>query len=110
MSGLDALRPLLDLPADGTVEVLAVHLDDWGRSLRLVCRTHVKTGDARPFALVFSDCRDMRWRIYAHHSGQTAALVDIVLGSGDHRKPAHLLTDAFGVSIVYGTYRVEWDG
>ncbi len=108
MADSDPSQALFGLPEHAALDVLAVHLEDWGRSLRLVCRAHLPTGELRLFDLIFSDCRDLRWRAYVHHHGQTAALVDIALGSGDHRKPAHLLTDAFGVSILYGAYRVVW--
>ena len=103
---LDRLTTSLSIPPESTIVVLGLDLSDWGRVLRLPCRYTTPTGETGAFALVFDDCREMRWRLYTHYQGETPALVDLAFGTDAHRKPATILTDAFGLSLLYGAYRV----
>ena len=64
------------------------------------------------------DCRDIQWRVYAHlklpddptMSVAATSLVDVRLGSDQHRKPLHMLTDSFGITVTYQTLTVETNG
>lgn len=103
---LIVLNQLLAIPAESTFVVLGLDVQDWGRVLRLPCRYTTPSGDSGAFDLMFDDCREMRWRLYTHYQGDTPALVDLAFGTAAQRKPAHILTDAFGVSLLYGEYRV----
>ena len=79
--------------------VLLQRLDvlDWGRTL-------VFTGAAgdQPFELRYSDCRELRWRVYVTDSNAATPLVSFVPGRDQHRSPAQLLTAHFGLSLFYG--------
>lgn len=97
----------LDIPADSAIFVTGYDLLDWGRQVRLDCLYHAPDGVEAVFVWWFDDVREMRWRLYIHHQGERAALVDLSLGTGAQRKPAQLLTDAFALSLLYGTYRIE---
>lgn len=102
-SGENPLYALLHLPADTSLVLRAMHMLDWGRTLHF-------EGDAggRAFHLTFEDCREMRWRIYAHlDSGGDTPLVDFAPGRDQHRSAANLLTGHFGLSVYYGALRVE---
>ncbi|MCA9905329.1 MAG: hypothetical protein KC547_15840 [Anaerolineae bacterium] len=103
---LARLTEVLTIPAESTFVVLGLDVQDWGRVLRLPCRYTTPDGASGAFALIFDDCREMRWRLYTHYQGDTPALVDLTLGTAAHRKPAHILTDAFGISLLYGEFRV----
>jgi hypothetical protein len=92
----------LNIPPESEIAVLRFALEDWGRELRFDCRATPPDGTALAFALWFHDCRDLRWRFFTHHEGESAALVDLLLGTGQHRKPANLLTEAFGATVLYG--------
>jgi hypothetical protein len=71
----------------------------WGRTLIF----EGTAGEIR-FTLTFSDCREMRWRMYVHlDADQPTTLHDFAAGRDQHRSPAQLLTDHFGVSLFYGT-------
>lgn len=66
-----------------------------------------------PFTLQLDDCREIQWRVYAHlkhpedQTLPTATFVNLRLGSDNHRKPLHLLTDFFGLTVSYGALRLE---
>jgi hypothetical protein len=69
-----------------------------------------------PFDIYLSDCREHQWRVYAHlkhpedQTLPTATFVNLRLGSDNHRKPLHLLTDFFGLTVSYGQLRLEKRG
>ncbi len=68
-----------------------------------------------PFGLQFRDCREWRWQTYRHRSSgddalPTTELVNFKLGRSQHRSPAHLLTEHFGVSLYYGDVTLIRDG
>ncbi|MGQ9889735.1 MAG: hypothetical protein ACUVSX_14795 [Aggregatilineales bacterium] len=103
------LCEMLDAPPHGVFTVTDLLPHQWGAELVFDC-LYQPPGQSEPlpFFLILKDCRDMRWRIYAHlkpPDDQTlpqATLVNLRLGAGNHHKPLHLLTDFFGISVSYG--------
>ncbi len=94
----------------GDLSVRAIHFEHWGRRLVFACR--YRAGDqAGDFTMTFEDCRELRWRVYVHAEPQPeAAIADFKPGRDRHRSPAHLLTDYFGLSLVYGSLEIRSDG
>lgn len=93
----------LNLPPTTAILVRSLEMVMWGRNLLFFCEAnHIE------FELHFKDCREMRWQIYTHmqHDKNPAfpptQLANCALGRGQHRSPAHLLTEHFGLSLVYG--------
>ena len=108
------LSEMLGLEAQGTFRVRAIALDGWGSSLTLDCQHEVGTPTVTtPFTLQLIDCRELQWRVYAHlkhpedQTLPTATFVNLRLGSDNHRKPLHLLTDFFGLTVSYGVLRLD---
>ncbi len=104
------ISEFLALHPYGALTILAFEMRDWGQELVFTCL--YDPGDpGRParVRLVFGDCRDIRWRVYAHlapgadDAMPPTPIINLALGSDTHRKPAHILTDAFGLSVLYGT-------
>jgi hypothetical protein len=98
----------------GTFWVRDVHLFDWGSEIVLDCLYEPGTpGKPVPFQLILKDCRDLNWRVYAHlkhpedASLPTATLINIRLGTDNHRKPLTMLTDFFGLNVSYGSLTVQ---
>jgi hypothetical protein len=103
----DATFATLGLTPGGTLHVQRLALLDWGQVLELACVQRQHEQPDHPFTLRFTDCREMKWRTYAFDGTQDEVLlVDARLGRGEHRSPAHLLTDRFGVSLFYGALEV----
>lgn len=98
------LYAMLQLPADTPLILRALHVLDWGRTLRF----EGMAGE-RAFTLTFEDCREILWRVYAHLGGGAldTPLVDFAPGRDQHRSAAQLLTGHFGLSVYYGALRVE---
>jgi hypothetical protein len=98
-----AILELLNLPTETPLTLRAMHLLDWGRTLHF-------EGDAggRAFHLTFEDCRELRWRVYAHLDAGSldTPLVDFAPGRDQHRSAANLLTGHFGLSVYYGALRI----
>lgn len=111
------LTEMLDLHPYGALTVEGMQLINWGRDVIFTCTYDPgEPGKPARFRLVFADCRDIRWRIYTHISLDAAdgvspmpptPVINLTLGTDGHRKPANLLTDTFGLSVVYGALRVE---
>ena len=104
---LPKLCEALGIPAESEIAIHGYQLRDWGRQVRFDCRYRLPDGVARAFVWWFDDVREMRWRLYIHHEGEAAALVDLSLGTAAHRKPAQLLTEVFALMLMYGSYRLE---
>ncbi len=106
------LSELLGASEGGSFLIKAIALDRWGSSLIFDCSYEVADRLAN-FTLKLDDCREIQWRVYAHlkhpedQTLPTATLVNLRLGSDNHRKPMHLLTDFFGLTVSYGTLRLE---
>ena len=108
------LSEMLGLPSPGTFQVQTIALDGWGSSLTLNCLYEsISPALVTAFILRLTDCRELQWRVYAHlkhpedQTLPTATLVNLRLGSDNHRKPLHMLTDFFGLTVSYGTLNVE---
>ncbi|MBZ0275373.1 MAG: hypothetical protein K8I60_04480 [Anaerolineae bacterium] len=100
---------VLDAWPSGAFWIDAVQVLDWGARLVFDCRYQPDgTDKMMTFQLVLNDCRDLRWRVYAHSGGSgPVTLVDIRLGTDQHRKPANILTDSFGLTVLYGSQEVK---
>jgi hypothetical protein len=105
------LSDLLAIPQGGTFQVKAIALDSWGSRLTFDCLNEVSS-EITLFSLKLEDCREIQWRVYAHlkhpedQTLPTATFVNLRLGSDNHRKPLHLLTDFFGLTVSYGTLKL----
>lgn len=99
---LETLTRLLDVPDDAPVMLHALDVRDWGRVLVLS-----GVAGAQPFVLRYDDCREFRWRVYAHEQLGGAipktAVVSFIPGRDQQRSPAQLLTMHFGLSLWYGS-------
>src|SRR3569832_1054100 len=106
------LSDLLGIAQGGLFQVKTIALDHWGSSLTFDCSCEVGN-IITSFTLKLEDCREIQWRVYAHlkhpedQTLPTATFVNLRLGSDNHRKPLHLLTDFFGLTVSYGTLRLE---
>jgi hypothetical protein len=100
---LDALYAALGVEPDALLIIRALDVLDWGRTLRFT-----GAGGGTIFTLTFGDCRDIEWRVFAHSAPSAdTAIADFAPGRDNHRSPAHLLTDSFGVKVVYGTLAIR---
>lgn len=109
----------LGLVTGGGMSITDLQMVQWGRDLILECRYQTVSMDIAPdepvyFRLIFSDCREIKYRVYAHigahEQGQVTATADVAelsLGKGGHRRNANILTNHFGVVISYGEAHVE---
>jgi hypothetical protein len=111
----------LGLVSGGDFTITGIELAQWGRDLIFECcyRTvSLQAGPDEPvlFRLVFHDCREIKYKVYAHigahEQGQvtpTADVAELALGHGNHRRDANILTNHFGVTISYGEIIIEKD-
>lgn len=111
----------LGLIEGGGFSITDMQMVQWGRDLIFECEyltASMTTGadDAVDFRLIFHDCRDIKYRVYAHigahetgHVADVADVVEISLGQGHHRKDANILTNCFSINIAYGEVFVEKD-
>ncbi len=99
----------LDAWPSGAFWFDGVQIGEWGATLTFACRYQPDgTDKTLSFHLVLRECRDIHWRAYAHVSGNgPVALADIRLGSDQHRKPANILTESFGLTVLYGKLAIE---
>lgn len=101
-SGEGSLQALLGISLGTPVILSRVELIDWGRTL-------IFTGSAGSlaFELHYLDCRELRWRVYVHAGAGETALVGFAPGRDQHRSPAHILTEHFGLSLYYGDFALR---
>lgn len=97
----------LGLSDAGTLVIDTLTLTGWGRTLTLSGMYQPPDDDPNPaqaITLTFREVRMMRWQVYAHIDPDqpTVAVVAATLGRDQHRSPAHLLTDGFGILFTYG--------
>lgn len=93
----NALPLLLGLPENAPASLTRFDVQEWGSTLVFAGQI----GD-QAFELRYTDCRELRWRVYVQdHTGATP-LVGFVPGRDQHRSPAQVLTAHFGLSIFYG--------
>lgn len=98
----------LGLPPGSAITLTAVRPVLWGQDLIFdgMC-----AGVA--FQLVLTDCRDIRWQLYAHTQVEgrpafpPATIVNLSLGKDQHRSALRMLTDYFGLTVSYGRWRIE---
>lgn len=112
----------LGLISGGTFTISDVELVQWGRNLEFGIEYQTTQPDntldaSVSFRLIFRDCREMKWRSYAHialsEMGEIALrteLVDIALGHGNHRRDANILATHFAVTLSYGEIVLEHEG
>lgn len=103
---------VLSLPVDSVITFTQLDTVLWGQSLHFHAEAKLPSDDVMTFELRFIDCREMRWKIYTHmqDSDVTAfpptELVNFRIGRDQHRSPANLLTDHFGLSLFYGRLEI----
>ncbi len=112
---------LLGLVPGGSLSITDIQMVQWGRGLVFECvyQTRIMDGpEDEPvlFRLVFNDCREIRYKVYAHiglhERGVVTMIADVaelLLGQGNHRRDANILTNHFGVTISYGDIHIEKD-
>jgi hypothetical protein len=114
----------LGLVPGGGLLVTDVRLVQWGYDVVLCCRYNltpvtIPPEDPVEFELVFHDCREIKYRVYAHISiheqglvpsiADVADVAEISLGHGNHRRDANILTNHFAITISYGDLAIERD-
>lgn len=111
----------LGLVPGGDMSIVDIQMVQWGRDIIFECVYRTSARNVEPdepvlFRLIFRNCREIKYRIYAHigihEQGQVTKAADIVelsLGQGKHRRDANMLTNHFAVTISYGEVRVEYD-
>ncbi|GAB5492586.1 MAG: hypothetical protein Phog2KO_28010 [Phototrophicaceae bacterium] len=104
------LQTALNLESATRIRFTALSMRMWGRELHFSC-----VAESLAFNLNFLDCREMRWQIYTHLQDDNnpafppTELANFKLGRNQHRSPAHLLTEHFGLSLVYGALELHHD-
>ncbi len=98
----------------GSFFIIDLGFLNWGQEIRFNCRYEPpESGAIVYFEMRLKDCRDLQWRVYAHLTlpegsmPPPAALVNLRLGSSQHRKPFQMLTDSFGITILYGDLLIQ---
>ncbi|GIK29819.1 MAG: hypothetical protein IT298_11705 [Chloroflexi bacterium] len=108
------LAEAMELDPAGDMFITDLELNRWGRELVFVCEYVSPSALSVPFRLRFTDCRDLRWKTYAHAAFDelppSAELIEFAPGSGNHRRDASLLTVHFAATLSYGTLIVEFGG
>jgi hypothetical protein len=111
----------LGLVPGGSFSITDIQMVQWGRDLIFACVYQtVPDGTTLDepvrFHMVFMDCREIRYKVYAHIGAAEglpinaiADVVDLALGDGNHRRPANILTNHFSVSVSYGELRFEYN-
>jgi hypothetical protein len=109
-----ALAEKLGVKPFGVFRVKNVQFAGWGSDIIMDCEYEPDTPtEDVPFYIHLHDCREIHWRVYAHlkppedRTLPAASMVNLHLGKDNHRKPLHLLTDSFGISVSYGTMTIE---
>ncbi|PJF21855.1 MAG: hypothetical protein CUN56_08985 [Phototrophicales bacterium] len=109
----------LGLIPGGDFSIVDIQMVQWGRDLIFECTYHTASPTVAPehpvqINIIFKDCREVKYKIYAHISiheqGSVLPVADIVelsLGQGNHRKDAQMLTNFFSVSISYKEIHLE---
>jgi hypothetical protein len=110
----------LGLVPGGTIIISDVTLRQWGREIIFECDYQTTQPDDSldpmiSFRLIYRDCREMKWRSYAHiamaEMGEIAPsteIVDLLFGLGNHRRDANLLATHFALTVSYGEIWVDY--
>jgi hypothetical protein len=102
------LAGLMEAQAGGQFVILGMRLVHWGSELHFDGRYAPGEGAPIRFLLRLTDCREIQWRVYAHllpledQTLEETGLVNLRLGDSNHRRPLHMLTEAFGLTVSYG--------
>jgi hypothetical protein len=88
----------LGVPEDAPIMLTRLRVLDWGGTL-----VFEGTAGDQPFELRYTDCRELRWRVYAHERADATPLVSFAPGRDQQRSPAQILTAQFGLSLFYGS-------
>lgn len=103
---LAGLTQLLGVSDDASVTLRRLDVREWGRVLVLE-----GVAGGQPFVLRCDDCRELRWRVYAHEQVggvmSETPVVSFTAGRDQQRSPAQLLTAHFGLSVWYGSLSVS---
>lgn len=98
---------ILKLKPPTVIQFHKLELGIWGRDLKFMAQAN-----EIDFGCYFLECRETRWQHYSHkqHADNPAfpitELANFKQGRDQHRSPAHLLTDHFGLSVVYGKLQI----
>lgn len=107
------LAEAMELDPAGDMFITDLEINQWGRELVFVCEYIAPPAPPIPFRLRFTDCRELRWKTYAHAVFDEllpiAELIEFAPGSGSHRRDANLLTAHFAATLSYGTLTLEYD-
>ena len=102
-----AMRPTRVPPPPALVTDVRVR--NWASELVLVCLDDPLT--RRPFELVFTNCREIRWSLDdAASNGADAAEADVIglrWGQAGLVEPAIVTTDLFELSILYDRLQIR---
>ncbi|MBN8591638.1 MAG: hypothetical protein J0M33_07755 [Anaerolineae bacterium] len=103
----------LGVTPGGTFWIKDVHFFGWGSEVVFECHYDLPGSDPVPFQMVMLDCRELQWRVYAHlqhpedRTLPATAIVNLRLGTAGQRKPLQVLTDAFALTVHYGTLSIS---
>lgn len=116
--GLTLLRARFGVAEAAPLLLNGLTLGGWGGALTFTGVAGVGVGDQR-FELIYTGVREMRWRVYAHEdtgnpdepgyvwpSHTSTPLIGYAFGRDQHRSPAQLLTERFGLSLYYGALEI----
>ena len=97
----------LALPPTTPITITGLTMRQWGRDMIFSCEANNIN-----FTVTFADCREMKWQLYTHIQEDDANFprstwVNFRMGRSQHRSPAHMLTEHFGLSLVYGEIQVK---
>ncbi|MCB9460302.1 MAG: hypothetical protein H6670_11690 [Anaerolineaceae bacterium] len=105
------IQAQLGLPEAAILTLLNLEVGRWGRDFVFTAQAAESGSTVEvPFLLAFYDCSETRWQTYAHIVLAVDAplpptmLVSHKLGRDQHRSPARLLTEHFGLSTFYGEF------
>jgi len=110
---------MLGLIPGGGLSITDMQMVQWGRDVVLECRYLTAPMNAAPddpvlFRLIFHECREIKYKVYAHigqhEQGKVTEVADVaelMLGQGNHRRDANILTNHFGITISYGRISIE---
>lgn len=104
---MEGLYLLLGVTPGGKIVIESMAVNGWGYELVFQCLRQTEGEAALPFTLTLSDCREMQWRVYARLATEGEnQLVQMQLGRDQHRSPARILTEAFGLVVFYGVMQI----
>jgi hypothetical protein len=106
---LAAFYALLGITGETSVILTRLNVLDWGQTLVFQGKASGTAG-SQPFELRYTDCRELRWRVYVTDHADETPLVSFAAGRDQQRSPAQFLTAHFGLSLYYGSIEVTQRG